>query len=351
MGAADGAGAGGAGGKLAAGEHAAAVTRARAEKRSERERIPRSSAYRVRASTLAEGEARPIGYDEPMRGARAWLAATAAFAIAGCSLLTETGGLAGPADPSSNEGGTLAASDAMTDAAAAADGDAAVLVDSSPPSTDCSGKHFFCTTFDKGALSDEWDVVAPGNGTIDRNMAAAVSLPFSLLVTHPAGNPGATPILTKTLPSPAGGGDGLRCRFQYRRDVVESAGVLVVLMIDFSTATSEHLFVEIKDGLTEGRVYLEAKQQDGGVLADFPTIPTFSAPLGTWASVEWTLDLRNLSSTLKSDAKVIDQRPIPHIDVENVTSGKLSLGLGNFAEPASPWQVRFDDFVCDVLPP
>ena len=283
-----------------------------------------------------------------MRAGRACLAGAAALAIAGCSLLTEVGGLSG-GPTGGNEGGTLAAVDATSDAPAAPDGDAAALVDAVAPSTDCTAKHFFCTDFDKLALADEWDVVAPGNGTIDRNMAAAVSMPFSLLVTHPNGNPAAAPVLTKTLPAPAGA-NGLRCRFQYRRDVVESTGVLVILKIDFGTDTSEHLFAELKEGQTKARVYLAATQSDGGVIDDFPTVPTFSAALGSWASVEWVLDLRNLRSTLKSGTKLIDQRPIPPIAVERVTNVKLSIGLGNFVAPQSPWQVRYDDFVCDALP-
>ena len=284
---------------------------------------------------------------------RAWAVGTAAVTIAGCSLTTDLTGFSNGAG-ASGEGGTApTTSDGAagpTDASTATDGEATVSGDAAEPSSDCTGAHFFCTDFDKQALADEWNVVTPGSGTLERNMAASFSMPFSLVMTHPGGVPQATPKVTKTLPATAIG--GLRCRFRYRRDKVDPDGVLVILVVDFNTATSEHLFVEIKDGDSNGRVYLNATQPDGGSIDDFPTVPTFSTALGSWASVDWTLDLRALRSTLKSDTKVIDQRPIPNFDVSRVNSIGFSLGLGNFSfvPASSPWQVRYDDFVCDTLP-
>ncbi len=281
--------------------------------------------------------------DRMQRG-RAWLAVAASVAIAGCSLLTDSSGLSDGA-VATNEGGT--GTDAALESSATADGSVDGLVEAGP-SSDCTGTHFFCTDFDKKALTDEWDVVTPGNGTLERNMASSVSPPFALLVSHPSGNPESTPLVTKTLPASSIG--GLRCRFNYRRDSIDPDGVLVVLMVDFNTQTSEHLFVEIKDGQSNGRVYLAAIQPDGGTLDDFPTVPTFATSLGSWAAVDWTLDLRAMRSTLKSDMNLIDQRPIPAFDVAKVVSIKLALGLGNHIAPQSPWQVRYDDFVCDTLP-
>ena len=281
-----------------------------------------------------------------MRGVRRCLAATSAAAtLVGCTLLTDLSGFSSATVVTSGDG---SAPNDTLEASTEASADAADATDSvTPPSSDCATSHFFCTNFDQRPLVDEWDVVAPGNGTVDRIMAASVSAPFSLVVTHPDGNPAAAPRLTKTIP--ATGIGGLRCSFRYRRDMVDNNGVLVVLIVDFKTATSEHLFAEIKDGKTAGRVYLAATQPDGGVIDDFPIIPTFASPLASWASVEWTLDLRALRSTLTRDKELIDQRSIGNFAAAQVTDVKLSLGLGNFRAPASPWQVRFDDFVCEAL--
>lgn len=286
-----------------------------------------------------------MGYDVRMRRARACCALAASLAIGGCSLLTDVGGLSGGA-VATGEGGTLGA-DAEAESSASGDGGVDALVEAAP-SADCTGTHFFCTDFDKKSLTEEWDVVTAGKGTLDRDMTASVSMPFSLLVTHPEGNLATAPIVAKTLP--ASGIGGLRCRFNYRRDMVESTGVLVVLTVDFNTSTTEHLFVEIKDGQDKGRVYLAAIQPDGGTLDDFPIVPTFSTSIGSWAAVDWNLDLRALRSTLKSNGKLIDEGAVPAFDVARVVSIKLTLGLGNFIAPQGPWQVRYDDFVCDTLP-
>jgi len=166
-------------------------------------------------------------------------------------------------------------------------------------------------------------------------------------MTHPIGG-GGTPAVAKTVA--ATGIGGLKCSFSYRRDEVDEAGVLVVLMADFNTTSNEHFFAEIKDGKTQGRVYLAVTAPDKTVTADFPVVPTFSTSPGKWANVEWTLDLRGKRSTLNSNGKLIDQRPFGTFTPANLTSVKLTLGLGNFSDPTAPWRVRYDDFVCDALP-
>jgi len=293
-----------------------------------------------------------------MRTGYACFTVLAAIVVgAGCSLVTDLNGFTSRADDANSS----------PDAESSPGGDASGAVPPPPldgstsPPTDagdpreagaplslCSGTHFFCTDFDTRVLTSDWDLVAAGDGTVDRNTGAAKSMPYSLEMTHPIGNPGGTPVVAKTLP--AAGIGGLKCSFSYRRDDVDDVGVIVVLMVDFNTSGSEHLFAEIKDGKTQGRVYLAATAPDGIVTDDFPIVPTFAPSPGAWAKVEWTLDLRAKRSTLASDGKLLDQRPFGTFTPANLTTVKLSLGLGNFKAPTSPWRVRFDDFVCDAVP-
>ena len=275
-----------------------------------------------------------------------------ALALAGCSLLTDLDGFTPPSgapDGGGREGGTtpppLGGAEAGADALAPGDGSA---MDAGPQAL-CAGKHVFCTNFDDAELLARWDTVSPGKGGIVRDGEASTSAPYSLLVTHPKTNLGDVPWVTKTVPLAAP--KGLRCRFKYRRAEVDHDGVLVLFMIDFNTDTQEHFFAEVKDGFTEGRVYLNAKTADGTEHDDFPVIPTVSTALHDWADVDWTLDFAPGApkSTLKRDGDLVDERRMPDFDPARVTSVKLWLGLGDFTEPTSTWIVRYDDLVCDAL--
>lgn len=271
--------------------------------------------------------------------------------LGACSLLTDLSGLSGGAGVAGDAASPPPASG--LDAAGGTEGgtttDAAL---DGPPSTTplCGGsaKHVLCTTFDDRDLDADFDLVTPGLGTIARNGDQWVSRPFSLRITHPGGLPASTPAVQKAVALTGLG--GLRCRLRYRRELT-GGGVLVLFVVELKTGTPERLFAELKDGNTNGRIYLNTTAPDGGVIDDFPTIPTFSAAGTGWANVEWTLNFETSKSLLRSDSVDIDSRTFAPIDGSKVTSAVFTVGLGNFnfGVADSPWRVRVDDLVCDAL--
>ncbi len=275
-------------------------------------------------------------------------ASTASLLAGGCSVLNDLSGYAGPANASSDDasdarGATDAAPAPTIDATTeAGDGSTATL--DAPCAT--GTKHLFCASFDGASTDDAFDALSPGNGSIGPDDGASVTPMRSLLITHAAGKLAVTPRGQRTIA--VSGLDGLRCRMKYRRDLV-GGGVLVLFIAEIRTSSGERLFAEIKDGTTEGRVYLESTLADGGVIGDFPVVPTVSVPGTGWATVDWTLDTKMGQSRLKRGDAEIDVRSFTPVPTAKITSVVLTVGLGDFAAPTSPWAVRVDDLVCDAL--
>ena len=273
-----------------------------------------------------------------------------ACSLGACSLFTELDGLtsgaravadggggpdSGPdSAPIGNDGGPTA------DADSGNDGGASTL-----SLCEAEANHFFCMDFDRLALSQEFDDHAGGAGSVTRDTTRAFSLPGSLGMGRPEGSPSATPFARKARSVAAMA--GLSCKFRYRRDQA-GGGVVVLLIVEMKTAT-ERLFAEIKDGPSQGRLYLETTAPDGGTASDFPIIPTVSAPSPAWANVEWTLDLAAAQSVLRRDGAKIDSRNLPASIAGKNVMVTMTLGLGNFQAPTSSWQVNVDDFVCDTM--
>lgn len=264
---------------------------------------------------------------------------------AACSLLVDTGGLAGtPASTEGDAAPSSASGDASADAidAPAADGaspaDAATdaLADGGAP---CVGGAWFCDDFE-GTFGAKWSNNEASGGTVLR-VADAKTGAFAMQAQVEAVAGGRYANLIRTF---AAVPSRLACDFDLKLSAVPTAGEIDVIDLKRGAGNAKHsVYLASFDG-TWG-IY-ELLEMNTSTVVDRGATTALAPPKGQWLHVRFETDFDSLSLAVDGVpvAKLSGLTPLP-----GATSSHLAIGLP-YVSGSQSASLLVDNLACALGP-
>jgi hypothetical protein len=254
-----------------------------------------------------------------------------------CLLFTSLDDASGGPNPSSGEGGTP---DVLppSEASAAADGptDAVPGTDAGFCGPTALPGEVFCTEFAGPTVSEGWSGLAGGVGTLELdqgNLRASVPV----LAQYEQGKH-----VYRTID---GSFSTLSCSFAFRRDVLGEEDVSIAEM---SVETSgEDYQLTLYTLPATGRLLVQRYPEDGGDNVGEETPADLAPATGQWHRV--TLEVSTAQLRVYLDGQLSGSLPnrIPAAEIRTT----FRLGVPQIdGDNLAPWELRFDDVRCILIP-
>ena len=264
------------------------------------------------------------------------IAVLGAGSVVACSLLNDLGGFGGEADSEREDSSTT--NDANGEDASVADAgtdvvDAAIFV--------CDGQAL-CDTFDDAPLASLWSgAFLEGDASLEITDAGpSVTSPNTLRVALDLADAGTVrrARLIKVFP---GSHAGLRCSFDIRLEQSVLNDGLLMAYLDLGATAGYRHEVNFIYGLLSGNVNEVVTNPDGGrIVTDHPVPPVQNK---TWYRV--TYEVTNNTIRFWNNGTLLVDAPMTDLALNAPT---FLMGIV-YSTSAGPWDVRFDNAVCETL--
>lgn len=268
---------------------------------------------------------------------RRMLLVAASAMLPACLLFTSLDDASGGADPANDSGSDTNASDAPLSPSDAA-GDA--VADANLAARFCEQDGgpglVFCADFDGTDLAEGWSGLASGAGELLLDQKALLAK----VPTTTAYSKGKH--LFRDID---GVFTSLSCSFAFRRDVLGDESVIIAALAVETNA--EYYTAYLYATVTSGQLLVQKFPADGGEPTATSGTANFGFPIGEWHRL--TIEATKTQVRASIDGQL--ETSLVHDTTAKAIRTKLELGEPEIsASNTKPWELRFDDVRCNLIP-